>query len=303
MLSLPLLLWVADALESKHPYLALIPLLLCLCIGFEVTAWTLFVCLYLTLASKQNRRAGMICTAIAGIALLATTAHLAMMKSPALTTLFIGIGLQPGKKLLFFALVLLPFALLPLLTKQKTALVLLIPVILFHVVANASVYSGVFCAYAFPAVAAAALLAAKGAAHLRTEVKGVALARLLPALALCVAALCTTTYAATLIDLYATPEEQAQTDAIKLQSLLDALPENASVTASDSLLCALHGRTWLFSLDADPASPATNVIVLDLREDFSSTDTEQYTIAYYKSIGYTLRADLSSDGILAVLYK
>ena len=212
-----------------------------------------------------------------------------------LTTLFSGIGLQMGKKLLFFALLLLPFALLPLLTKQKAALVLLFPVVLFHFVANASTYSGVFCAYAFPAVAAAALLAAKGAAQLRTVVKGVSLARLLPALALCIAALCTTTYAATLIDLYASSEEQAETDAARIYELLDALPDNAAVTASDSLLAALHDRTWLFSLDADPAHPTTNVIVLDLREDFSTSDTEQYGVAYYKSLGYTLRSDLSRD--------
>ena len=303
MLSLPLLLWVADALESKHPYLALIPLVLCLCIGFEVTVWALFICLYLTLAGKQNRRAGLICTAVAGAALIATTVYLAVVGSPVLTTLFTGIGLQMGKKLLFLALLLLPFALLPLLTKQKAALVLLFPVVLFHFVANALTYSGVFCAYAFPAVAAAALLAAKGAAQLRTVVKGVSLARLLPALALCIAALCTTTYAATLIDLYASPEEQAETDAARIYELLDTLPDNAAVTASDSLLAALHDRTWLFSLDADPAHPTTNVIVLDLREEFTTSDTEQYGVAYYKSLGYTLRSDLSRDGILAVLYK
>ena len=220
-----------------------------------------------------------------------------------LTELFLGIGLQVGKKLLFFSLLLLPFALLPLLTKQKAALVLLFPLVLFHLIANASTYSGVFCAYAFPAVAAAALLAAKGAAQLRTHVKGISLARLLPAIALCVAALCTTTYAATLIDLYASPEEQAETDAARIYELLDTLPDNAAVTASDSLLAALHDRTWLFSLDADPAHPTTNVIVLDLREEFTTSDTEQYGVAYYKSLGYTLRSDLSRDGILAVLYK
>ena len=89
-----------------------------ICIGFEVTVWTLFVCLYLTLASKQNRRAGLICTAVSAAALLATTVYLAVVGSPVLTELFSGIGLQSGKKLLFFSLLLLPFALLPLLTKQ-----------------------------------------------------------------------------------------------------------------------------------------------------------------------------------------
>ena len=303
MLSLPLLLWVADAMEGKHPYLALIPLALCLCIGFEVTVWTLFVCLYLAHANKQNRRAGLICTAVSSVALIATTVYLALVQSPVLTALFSGIGLQIDKKLLFLALLLLPFAILPLLAKQYAALVLLFPLVLFHLIANASVYSGVFCAYAFPAVAVAAILAVKGAANLRAEIRGISLARLLPALALCIAALCTTTYTATLIDLYASPEEQAETDAVRMHELLDALPENASVTASESLLCALHDRTWLFSLETDPAKPATNVIVLDLREDFVPTGMEAYTVAYYKSLGYTLRDDLSRDGILAVLYK
>jgi hypothetical protein len=88
-----------------------------------------------------------------------------------------------------------------------------------------------------------------------------------------------------------------------MHELLDALPENAAVSASDSLLAALCDRTWLFSLDAQPESPATNVIVLDLREEYTTSDTEQYGVAYYQSQGYTLRDDLSQTGILAVLFK
>ena len=44
-------------------------------------------------------------------------------------------------------------------------------------------------------------------------------------------------------------------------------------------------------------------IVLDLREESTTSDTEQYGIAYYQSQGYTLRDDLSQTGILAVLFK
>ncbi len=304
MLSLPLLLWVADTLEGKRPYLALIPLLFSLCIGFEITVWTTFVCLYHALGAKpEHKRAAWICTAVSAAATVATTAYLIAVRSPVITNLFSGTGLQLDTKLLFLLLLLLPFALLPLLSGHKAALVLLVPLVLFHLVANASAYSGVFCTYAFPAVAAAALLAPKGAANLHAEIKGISLARLLPALALCAAMLTATPYAALLTDLYADTEEQAKTDAARMHELLDALPENAAVTASDSLLCALHDRTWLFSLEADPANPQTNVIVLDLREDFVSTDMEQYTVSYYQSLGYTLRDDMSRDGILAVLFK
>ena len=170
-------------------------------------------------------------------------------------------------------------------------------------VANATVYSGIFCTYAFPAVAAAALLSVKGLASLRTEIKGVSLAHLLPALALCATMLLATPYAATLHSLYVKTDAQAETDASRMHELLDALPENAAVSASDSLLAALCDRTWLFSLDAQPENPATNVIVLDLREEFTTSDTEQYGVAYYQSQGYTLRDDLSQTGILAVLFK
>ena len=304
MLSLPLILWIADASQGKHPYLALIPLALCLCIGFEVSVWTSFVCLYLALsATAERRRASIVCTVAAFAATAATAVYLAIAGSPVMTELFLGIGLQAGQKLLFFMLLLAPFALLPLLCKQKAALVLLFPLVLFHLVANATVYSGIFCTYAFPAVAAAALLSVQGLASLRTEIKGVSLARVLPALALCAAMLLATPYAATLHSLYVKTDAQAETDASRMHELLDALPENAAVSASDSLLAALCDRTWLFSLDAQPENPATNVIVLDLREEFTTSDTEQYGVAYYQSQGYTLRDDLSQTGILAVLFK
>ncbi len=304
MLSLPLILWIADAYENKHPYLALIPLALCLCIGIQVSVWASFVCLYLALSAPvERRRAAIVCTAVAFTATVATTVYLTVTGSPVITDLFSGIGLQAGQKLLFLMLLFVPFALLPLLCKQRSALVLLFPLVLFHLVANASVYSGVFGTYAFAAVAAASLLAVKGAANLRTEIKGISLARLLPALALCAALLTATPYAAVLTDLYVTSDKQVQTDAARMHDLLDALPQNASITASDTLLCALCDRTWLFSLDADPANPASNIIVLDLREEFTSSDTEQYGVTYYKSLGYTVRDDLSREGILAVLFK
>ena len=304
MLSLPLILWIADAFEGKRSYLALIPLTLCLCISWEVSVWAAFICLYLALsATDEQRRAGVIFTAVAFVAAAATIVYLAVMGSPAITQLFSGIGLQAGQKLLFVSLLLAPCALLPVLCKQKAALVLLSPLVLFHFVANASTYSGAFCTYAFPAIAAAVLLAPQGAAILHTQIKGISIARLLPALALCAAMLTATPYAATLTDLYYVSDEQVETDAACMHELLNALPDNAAVTASDSLLAAISDRTWLFSLDTDPEFPATNVVVIDLREDYTSSDNEQYGIAYYQSLGYTLRDDLSRDGILAVLFK
>ena len=303
MLSLPLLLWVADALESKHPYLALIPLILCFGIGIEIAIWTPFVCLYLMLRARpEAKRAGWICTAAAVLGLIATIVYLAIVQSHTLTGLFSGIGLQLGQKLLFLVLLLLPFALLPLLAKQKEALVLLIPFALFHLVANAASYSGIFSTYAYPSVAAALLLSVTALGKIDPEVNPLSLRKLLPAVALCTSILLATPYVALLDQLYLVSDEQA-TDATQMQDLLDKLPQNASVTASDSLLCELHDRTWLFSLNADPEHPDTNVIVLDLREDIIPSSMEGYDVAYYQSLGYTLRKDLSADGLLAVLFK
>lgn len=304
MLALPLILWIADAFESKRPYLAFIPIALCLGVGFEVSVWTSLVCLYLALsAPAERKRAGIACTVAAFAVTTATAAYLAAVGSPVITGLFTGIGLQAGQKLLFLMLLFVPFALLCLFCKQKSALVLLFPLVLFHLVADASVYSGVFCTYAFSAVAAVALLSVKGASRLHTEIKGVSLSRLLPALALCAAILFAAPYAATLTDLYYVSDEQTQTDDARMHELLDALPENAAVTASDSLLAALHDRTWLFSLDAAPDTPATNVVVIDLRENYTTSDTEQYGVSYYQSLGYTVREDLSRQGLLVVLFK
>ena len=304
MLSLPLLLWVADALSGKRPYLALIPLFLSLCIGFETSVWAVFFCLYLALSAPQkSKRAALVCTAVSAIGALATGIYLAVVQSPVLTNLFSGIGLQIGQKLMFLLLLLLPCALLPLLAKQKAALVLLIPLVLFHLVADARTFSGVFCTYASPAVAAVFLLSAQGLANLKAEIKGIPLSKALPAVALCASLLLAVPYASTLIHLYASPAEEEQADTERMHELLDKIPQNASVTASDSLLCALHDRTWLFSLDADPQTPGSNVIVLDLREDFIPTGMEQYDVSYYETLGYTLRKDLSQEGLLAVLFK
>ena len=100
-----------------------------------------------------------------------------------------------------------------------------------------------------------------------------------------------------------TVEEQELLDADTIRKALEKLPQNASVTASDSLLCELSARTWLFSLGACPEQPATNVIVLDLREDMIPSDMEGYDVQYYQSLGYTLRSDLGADGLVAVLFK
>ncbi len=304
MLSLPLFLWLADALLGKRPYLALIPLCLGLCISFEVALWLVFFCLYLAMSiPRQNRRAGVICTAVSAIGAIATGIWLALMHSPVLTDLFSGIGWQIGQKLLFLFLLLAPCALLPLFCKQKWAIVLLIPYVLFHLVADASTFSGVFCTFAYPAIATVFLLSAHGAANLQATIKGVSLRTALPACALCASLLLATPYMAVLHQLYAAPEEQQASDTDHMHDLLARLPQNASVTASESLLCALHDRTWLYALEDDPTDPGTNVIVLDLREDFIPSGMESYNVAYYQKLGYTLRDDLSQKGLLAVLYK
>ncbi|MBR5881076.1 MAG: DUF2079 domain-containing protein, partial [Clostridia bacterium] len=238
----------------------------------------------------------------AGVGLIATVIWLAINQSPVLTGLFSGIGLQAVAKLRFVALLLLPTALLPLLCKQKWALVLLVPFTLCHLVANASIYSGVFTAYAYPALAAVSLLGALGAKEIRTQIKGVKLGRVLPALALCASILLSIPYVMLLDSLYEVEQEDV-TDVARMRELLSKLPENASVTASDSLLPELCDRTWLFSLSQSPEQPQTSVVVLDLREDFIPTDMEQYDVAYYKTLGYSLRDDLSADGLVAVLYK
>ncbi len=303
MLSLPLLLWVADAMLGKRPYLALIPLVLCLGISLEVTMWTAFVCLYLWLSAPADKKKhGLICTAVAGVGLVATVVWLAVNQSPVLTGLFSGIGLQATQKLRFVALLLIPTALLPLFCKRKSALVLLIPFTLCHLVTNASTYSGVFTAYAYPALAALALLGARGTEQIGTEIKDVKLTRVLPAVALSAAILLSMPYVMLLDSLYAVEQEDV-TDVARMREVLGKLPDNASVTASDSLLPELCDRTWLFSLSSDPENPATSVIVLDLRDDFIPTSMEPYDVAYYQGLGYTLREDLSADGLVAVLYK
>lgn len=301
MLSLPLLLWLADALLGKRPYLALIPLLLCLGVGLQVTVWTVFVCLYLAL-SADKKKWGLICLAVSGLGLIATVIWLAVNQSPVLTGLFSGIGLQLVPKLRFLALLLIPTALLFVFCRQRSALVLLIPLALCHLVANASVYSGVFSSYAYPAMAALWLLCAVGAQRTTVQIKQVRLSRVLPAFALSAAMLLSMPYVMLTESLYEV-ENQDIADAARIRTALDKLPQNASVTASESLLPELCDRTWLFSLDADPEHPDTNVIVLDLREDFIPSDMEAYGISYYTAQGYTLREDLSVDGLVAILYK
>lgn len=301
MLSLPLLLWLTDALLGKRPHLALIPLLLCLGISLQVTIWTLFICLYLAL-STDKKKWGLICLTVAGLGLIATVIWLAVNQSPVLTGLFSGIGLQLIPKLRFLVLLLIPTALLFVFCRQRSALVLLIPLTLCHLVANASVYSGVFSSYAYPAMATLWLLCAVGTQRAAVQIKQVSLGRILPACALSAAMLLSMPYVMLAESLYAV-EEQDLTDAARIRATLDKLPRNASVTASQSLLSELCDRTWLFSLDADPEQPVTNVIVLDLREDFIPSDMEAYGVSYYSALGYTLREDLSVDGLVAVLYK
>ena len=252
--------------------------------------------------SPREKKAAWLCTGVAAAALIATIAWLAICHSPALTGLLSGIGLQLASKLRFLALLFIPTALLPFFCKQKSALVLLVPLVLCHLVANASTYSGVFTAYAFPAIAVLALLSARGAGSVHLSIGKIELGRALPAFALCASMLLCTPYAVLANSLYEV-EEPALEDADTIRKVLDNLPDNASVTASESLLPELCDRTWLFSLGACPEQPTTNVIVLDLREDMIPTDMEGYDVQYYQSLGYTLRSDLGADGLVAVLFK
>lgn len=199
-------------------------------------------------------------------------------------------------KLHFVAALLLPVAFLPLWTKKKAFLVFLIPLVLINLLPDVAYQHDVTFPYGMGMAALVLYAAVEGLAtrrdgrpttHRRTVTLTVCFTLTLAAM------LWGAQHADTLAYAAVATEETSQLD-----TLMDAVPGDVSVSASGHLIPHLAGRAEIYRLDSEIL---TDYVVLDLREAHWVKGEDIYYVAYYEEQGYRIIAQ--KEGVGAVLSR
>ena len=206
-------------------------------------------------------------------------------------------------KLQFLLCLLLPLGFLPLRSRHKAGLVFLIPLLLVNLIPDSIYQYSLDFPYGFGVAAPALYLATVTLADRRnppttkegraSDAKG----RLLPMPLCCALVVCAflvgdrcadnLTYAVT-----------AREEIDAMQTVLDAVPDDASVSASGYLIPRLSGRAEIYRLDSEVN---TDYVVLDLREGRTVGNDLNYYTEYYQDLGYTVVTQ--EDGVAVLLKK
>ncbi len=209
-------------------------------------------------------------------------------------------------KLHYVLCLLLPLAALPFLARKKAGLVFLLPLLLLNLLADFPYHFNLDYPYSFGISAFLFYLSVDALATVVTHKNTTdasphpcrSVARLLT-MAVC----CTL-----LIGAFRLSELSPYTDYVfhgrdeveSLNELLDMVddiePAGASVSASARLCPALASREELYTLSQEVE---TDVVIIDLRDEWGIDAEKAYTVSYYEEKGYTLLT--VREGVGAVL--
>lgn len=219
-----------------------------------------------------------------------------------------------ASKLHFLLCLLLPLGLLPLLCRRKARLVCLIPLVLINLLPDASYQYSIDFPYGFGVAALALYLSvialADRRADQRTERRVVTgdkttqaqatlpCSKRLLTLTVCCAMIVSAFFVGHRCSADLTYAVTAGDEISAIDSVLEAVPADASVSASGHLIPHLAGRAEIYRLSTEAD---TAYIVLDLREAQAVKGEDIYDVDHYKELGYTVVAQ--KDGIAAVLKK
>lgn len=327
-LLLPLLLWLFWALESGRRALVWVLAALVLCVRETAAIHLVVVGLYWALSRRESaddkrgeRRQGYILSAVALVYLIAAWVVLTYAGKGTLITRFDNVTgiyatdfgtlvreivfnpalclyeMLTEAKLHYLLCLFLPLGFIPFLSRRKTVLVFLAPLLLLNLLSDFSYHYSTNFPYSFGMAAILLYLCVDALAEYKLRRPDGKLATHLLLVAVC-SALIVGGFRITdwteQVD-YATGNEMEYT---AITEVLATLDENASVSASGRLCAALADRSELYSLytKAD-----TEYVILDLREEWMLDYEESYTVEYYEKLGYTLQK--KHEGIVAVLKK
>ncbi len=327
-LLLPLLLWLAWALEARRVPLVCVFSALALCVRETAAIYLFSIGLYAWLSSRRaggERRARLTGLILAGASLiyfvtamilLSTlgrgtlvtlyenlTGEYAAFFSNFLRELFLNPALVMYElltetKLHYVAGLLLPLGCLPLLSRDGSGLVFILPFAL-HLLTDRTTYHNMEHPYSFALVAILCILSVAALSRLSEKranenraapplrVKRVLTIALVAAVV--VGAFQLASYR--LITEYAV-EGRAEIKA--MDELLAKVDPDASVSASARLCPHLsRGELYMLSHEAD-----TDLVVIDLREEWTLAAEAAYDVEYYTAKGYTVVAEEAGVGVI-----
>ncbi len=200
-------------------------------------------------------------------------------------------------KLHYVLCMLLPLGLLPLFSRRKAGLVFLLPFLLLNLLSDFPYHYGLDYAYSFGVAAFGLYLCVIVLGELTAREDKARLAKRLAALAVCFTVIIGGFRLAAFIP-FAEYAFTGRDEVAAMDSLLESVEEDASVGASGWLLPKLAAREEVYSLSHDAD---TEYVVLDLREEWTLTAEEKYTVEYFEEKGYTVVK--SADGVGVVLRK
>lgn len=326
-LLLPLLLWLIWALEAKKGWMIWVFAALCLCVRETVAVHLFTLGLYWLMAhglrknsvdQSHARRTGLILMGVSITYLVAALLILTYMGKGTLITRFANITgiyntyfdtlfkelvMNPAvaiyevlttDKLHFLLMLILPLACLPFATKKRTGLIFLLPLILLNLLSDFQYHYRLDYPYAFGMTAFLFYMVILALSERQaTEADKGMRTRRWVTMAVCftliIGSFHGTSYAYRLEYL-----QGGQAEITVINETLAALPEDASVSASGTLLSHLTRREELYALSDEVE---TEYVVLDLREEWITGQE----VVYYEELGYT--AVEIHSGVIAVLHK
>ena len=323
-LLLPLLLWLMWALETDRRILPWIFAALILCIR-ETCAIHLFaVGLYFLLTAKgredstKKRNLSLLLMGVSLAYFIVAMAVLTNLGKGTLITrfdnvtgiyattfpvLFREILYNPAialyemlaeNKLHYLLCILLPTGLIPLFTKKKAGLAFLLPLLTLNLLSDFPYHFSLDYPYSFGMAAFVLYLTTDALASLSANTDKAILTKRLVTLSLCFTVLIGAFRLAenSLFTSYALTggEETAA-----MSDLLEAVEEDATVSASGRLIPSLADREEVYYLHQDQL---TEYVVIDLREEWIVESDAKYDEAYYADKGYTVVKRCADVGVV-----
>ncbi len=329
-LLIPLLLWLIWALETRKTWAIVTFGLLCLCVRETAAVYLIALGLYWLIShsfrkdnenKKQDRLLGLAVSGIALVYLVASLVILTYAGQGTLITRFSNITgiynttfgtlikeflVNPAlvlyemlttTKLLFVLCLLLPLCVLPFVSGRRSALILLLPLVVLNLLSDFSYHIRFDYPYALGSIAflfyMVILTLAERQKQPETAIKTCRWIALAFCFTLIVGAFRGANESYQFEYLFSgTKESSVITEALAV------IPEDASVTASGRLLTALSDREQVYTLSH---KVETEYIVLDLRDEWNQMSNADKALETYRSNGYSVVT--MTDGVIAVLKK
>lgn len=330
-LLLPLLLWLFWALEARRGVLVWIFAALTLCVRETAAIHLLAIGLYWLIRNRRAEKGKLLgvegkkALILSGAALGYFILAMVLLSTQGLGTLITRFDNVTGEYGFFFDTLLreivynpalivyemlteqklhyvlvmaLPLCFLPILSGKKAGLVFLLPFLFLNLLADFSYHYNTDFPYSFGVSAIFFYLAVEALSRLGRHTDEGRTLRRTVTLALCfsviVGVFCLSDYKPTMDYAFS---EHAEIAAMNELLEAAAIDPDASVSASARLCPNLAARREIYTLSQ---GVETDVIVIDLRDEWGLTAEKTYDVAYFEKLGYKVSDMREGVGVVMV---